>query len=394
MTFELNVIANSMVEPGGMSGGNKIFIELTKRWTKRGGAVNIFTSEAGKETCESNGLESANFSSWSTSRFHRFGVIFLYLQGTVQGILAALRMPARKKELVILSTSDFWPDVIPGFLMKRKRPDSLWVSSFQLFMPHPFSKDSPHTWRSLAGLLYYYSQRLSYHLVKKYADIVLVFGEYDVEKFLTEKRSREQVIAIGGGVDTDQFLACPAPEKKTYDAAFLGRLHPQKGVRELIDIWKMVCEKRKNAKLAIIGHGPLEKEIKEKIVKNRLEDRIVLFGFKGGIDKIRILKMSRVMLYPATLDHWSISPIEGMICGLPLVTFDLPTLRFYPTAKGMLRVPPLDLTKFADSILQLLEDGDLYTKLQKEAVEWAKGWDWDRRAEEILKRIEGDLKEA
>jgi glycosyltransferase involved in cell wall biosynthesis len=394
MTFELNVIANSMVEPGGMSGGNKIFIELVKRWMQKGGDVNIFTSEAGKETCESNGLESANFSSWSTSRYSRFGVIFLYFLGIVRGILAAFMMPARRKKLVIFSTSDFWPDVIPGLLMKRKRPDSLWVSSFQLFMPPPFSKDSPYTWKSLAGLLYYYSQRLSYYLVKKYADIVLVFGAYDIEKFLTDKRGREKVIAIGGGVDTGLFLSSPEPEKKIYDAAFMGRLHPQKGVRELIDIWKMVCEKKKDAKLAIIGHGPLEKEIKEKIIKNRLEDRIVLFGFKDGINKIRILKMSRVMLYPATLDHWSISPIEGMICGLPLVTFDLPSLRFYSTANGMLRVPPFKLRKFADSILQLLEDKDLHTRLQTEAVEWAKGWDWDRKAEEIFKRIEGGLTEA
>jgi len=65
------------------------------------------------------------------------------------------------------------------------------------------------------------------------------------------------------------------------------------------------------------------------------------------------------------------------------VRFDLPALRtYYP--KGMLKTPCYDLKAFAENILKLLNDAELYEKTAKDALNWAKEWDWDRRAEELL----------
>ena len=63
---------------------------------------------------------------------------------------------------------------------------------------------------------------------------------------------------------TDQVSG---PKSKKYDAVFIGRFHPQKGVLELIDIWKRVVNKKPQAKLAMIGDGPLMKKVQLKIKK-------------------------------------------------------------------------------------------------------------------------------
>ncbi len=87
----------------------------------------------------------------------------------------------------------------------------------------------------------------------------------DVEKFITKRRNRDKIVVIYGGVDighSEEYLASGNGipiEKRKYDACFVGRFHPQKGVLELIDIWKMVCKDNSYAKLAMIGIGPLEK---------------------------------------------------------------------------------------------------------------------------------------
>jgi len=184
-------------------------------------------------------------------------------------------------------------------------------------------------------------------------------------------------------VDTETPVLVPEPKEKKYDAVFIGRFHPQKGVLELIDIWKYVCDVKKDAKLAMIGIGDLEERMKEKIEGYNLESRIDLLGFKDGLAKIKIFKESRVALYPATLDHWSMAPVEAMSSGLPLVTFDIPTLRFLHP-KGMTRTPCYDLKSFAEGIIKLMNDEELYRKTREGAIAWAKEWDWDKRAEELF----------
>jgi len=382
----ISIIANTIIEPG-MSGGNRIFIECAKRWLDKGIAIDVFTSDVGEKLCRDNGLNRANYVTWTSSKFRRLGTVILYLIGTVKGCLIVMKKLRQIDKMIIYSSSDFWPDSIPAFIAKLRNKDLKWIAAFYLFAQNPFGKESPYRGRKfLKGLLYWLSQIPTYWLIKKYADMVFVTNEPDRVKFVNSRLTLDKVVAVRGGVDTKTPSLVPEPKRKKYDAVFIGRFHPQKGVLELIDIWRYVCDKKPNAKLAVIGKGDLEKRMKEKIREHRLENNIDLLGFKDGIEKIRIFKESRMALYPATLDHWSMAPVEAMICGLPLVTFDISTLKFLHP-RGMIRVPCYDLKSFAEAIGKLLNDKKLYQKTQRDSIVWAKEWDWDKRAEEILNKI-------
>lgn len=217
--------------------------------------------------------------------------------------------------------------------------------------------------------------------------MVFVTSEPYINKFVTSRRSKDGIVAIHGGIDVSIVESVPESEGKIYDAVFLGRFHPQKGVLELIDIWERVCDKRKDSILAIIGEGDLEGEMRERIKKYNLTNNIKIFGFTDGIEKVRIFKNSKIALYPAVLSHWSMAPVEAMICGLPLVTFDMPVVKTI-NLKGAICVPCYNLERFAEGIIDLLEKDPLYVLKKKEAVEWARQWDWDSRAKDILNSIE------
>ena len=58
----------------------------------------------------------------------------------------------------------------------------------------------------------------------------------------------------------------------------------------------------------------------------------------------------------------------------------------------MLTTSCFDPEAFADNILQLLKDKKLYQRVKKDAIRWARGWDWDRRSEEILRAMETENK--
>jgi len=292
----------------------------------------------------------------------------------------------------LITKTEFLPDTITALFIKIRNPQIIWVASYFLDPPKPWDKNSPYQGkRWFIGFFYWLLQIPSYLIIKKMADFVLVTSEPDVKKFITKKRDESKIIVVQGGVDikpSKEYLnsgkVIPL-EKRKYAACFVGRFHPQKGVLELVDIWKLVCAGKPGFKLAMIGIGSLEKEVQEKIEKYRLQDNIELLGFKDGEEKYEIFKQSKIVVHPATYDSGGMAACEAMAWGLPGVSFDLEALKtYYP--KGMLKTPCYDLEKFAESIISLLEDKELYERTAKEAIAWAREWDWDKRVELFLNK--------
>jgi glycosyltransferase involved in cell wall biosynthesis len=307
----------------------------------------------------------------------------------VKGVVSAFGLRRRNGRMVFYSSSDFIPDSIPAWVLKLKFRDSVWVAGFYLFAANPFGQGSPYKGlQRLKGVVYSLYQLPVYLLIRKFADMVWVTSEPDRFRFASKGGlSLQEIVAVRGGVDTKAPNLIPEPVRKKFDAVFIGRFHPQKGILELVDIWRFVCEKRKSAMLAVIGTGNLEKELKKKIRDYELENNIVLFGFKDGVTKLKIFKDSQIVVHPATYDSGGMAACEAMACGLPGVSFDLPALKtYYP--KGMVKTPCFDLKTFAGNILKLLNDKKFYERTAKDALDWAKEWDWDKRANDLLNVIQ------
>ncbi len=385
----------------GFSGGDRIFTELIKGW-KRYATIQLMGAEEAILISKRNGVE-AEFLQISKMTLHpRYGILGL-LKHTYQRLKAGIQAlktfeQALKDVDVVYSTSDFYPDFYPAYLMKQRNPKITWIAGYYLFAPAPWAKVTPYKGlQRLRGLVYWLMQRPSYYLINKYADKVFVTSEPDVKLFVNHRRARKDVIVVQGGVDvtaSEEYLKgqakrdklkvetgdCPPPSKK-YDACFIGRFHYQKGVLLLIDIWKKVCEKRPDAKLAMIGNGPLEEEARTKIKALGLERNIELLGFMDGEKKFEIFKQSKVMVHPATYDSGGMAAAEGMAWRLPGVSFDLEALKtYYP--QGMVKIPCFDEQLFADTILRLLSDKDFYEEQACLAHELIMNvWDWKKRAE-------------
>lgn len=383
-----HVIANAALGSS-LSGGDRIFIECARRWAEAGHKVHVYVWEEGYEMCKRNKLDNVKYIIWSASRFKGFGFFISYLARTIKGCKQALKLSFRGgNNNIVYSASDFLPDLLPALILKLRFKNKIkWIAGFYLLLPNPLGKNSFYVGiRRLKAMLYYISQKFSYHLVKRHANMVFVTNDLDRCKFVNKRLKPEKVIAVQGGVDTKTPSLVPEPKVKRYDAIFVGRLCLEKGVRELIDIWKHVCDRKKNAKLALLGAGPLEAEIVNRIAKYKLENNVELFGFVDGIEKFQIIKKSKVVVHPSIIDSGGMAACEAMVCGLPGVSFDLPALRsYYP--KGMIKTPCYDLKGFAENVLKLLNERELYKKMTTDALDWAREWDWDKRAQELLKVI-------
>ena len=63
-----------------------------------------------------------------------------------------------------------------------------------------------------------------------------------------------------------------------YDIAYVGRLTEQKDPMRLIDVLKKVIELCPECQIAIVGEGNLEKNVREKVKKEKLESNITFMG--------------------------------------------------------------------------------------------------------------------
>jgi glycosyltransferase involved in cell wall biosynthesis len=382
----MKIVAFSNAFTRGFSGGDRIFVELAKRWSKMGCDICLVTCEDACETYRKYGLDGIDWIVVSSRR--NWPVYLAYLLRMFESIVLAYRKVDFEGS-VIYSASDFWPDSIPAWLFKMRFRSVRWLAGFYFFPPFPFSRPSPYKGlRRLRSLFYYSSQVPVYGLVRRFADMIWVTNELDRWRFIDGKKvTSDRVVAIKGGVDAKTPLLIPEPKTKKFDAIFIGRLVPEKGILELIDVWKYVCAKKEDAMLAILGSGPLYDGVQNKIRQNDLSRNVKVFGFIDGMEKYKIIRESKVVVHPSIMDSGGMAACEAMVCGLPGVSFDLESLKtYYP--KGMFKVPCYDLKIFADTILKLLEDESFYQCLSEEASNFAKNWDWDKVARDALNKIQ------
>jgi glycosyltransferase involved in cell wall biosynthesis len=390
---KLLIIANNNIGSG-QSGGDTIFLEFIKHWQKYLD-ITVFGCQEAKQLLkryqlktkfvETDVINTRCFPSLPNLIIHFFRRIFRGLQAY------------NKHKKIFLEAdycytiSDFTPDFIFGLLYKSINPKGLWLCGQYLFAPKPGDKFSPYRHHPAKGWLYYLFQIPTQYLCKKYADQVLITSEPDRIRFPGKK-----VHVVQGGVDISEskkYLKSKNTipfSKRKYDAVFQGRLHFQKGVLELVEIWNLVVKKRPNALLALIGDGQLEAELKAKIKKYHLEKNIILFGFRSGQDKFNIFKESKLVVHPAIYDSGGMAAAEAMAWGLPGVSFNLEALKtYYPI--GMLKTTPGNFKQFANNILRLLEDKKLYKKTSSDALQLITTvWDWSKRANNLYTQIFND----
>jgi glycosyltransferase involved in cell wall biosynthesis len=385
--MHLHWIANCVVPPPkSHGGGDRIMVECLRRW-KREHRVTIYGWEGTRELCEYQGLEGVEHVLWSSARYARLGFFGHFAAETLIGCRAAkqLRLPKGESN-VIVSASDFLPDSLPALRLKRRHPHVPWVAAFFLFAPPLGDVLRGRPGPGLLFSAYRPVQRWILRRILREAEMILVTGEEDRARMIALGRAPESVFAVRGGVDLSIPRSVPEPAEKSYDAVFIGRFHPQKGVRELLRIWALVQERKRGARLAMIGKGPLEAELHRLRASLGLERTVDFLGFQDGVDKYRIIKSSRVVVHPAVYDSGGMAPAEALACGLPGVAFDLPALEtYYP--KGFLKVPQGNLAAFAARLVSLLDDPGLYAAMSSEARKAGVEWDWDVRAKQVLDAI-------
>ena len=386
--MHIHWIANTITPPPTiMSGGDRIMVECIRRWSREN-KVTVYGNEGARGLCEWYEVQGIEHVTWPADRFLKFGRPLWWLMQTLKGIRGVrdIRLSPDEKHL-IMATSEFHPSCVPAMRLKRRYPHVPLAVGLYFFAPKWFSGQPGPGFMFTA---YRPFQQRIYKRILREAEMILTTVAQDRDTMIADGRKPETVFAVLGGVDLSIPQSVPEPEKKTFDAVFISRLHPQKGPMELLDVWKILMRKKPDARLAMIGSGPLDAQCKARAKKLGIEKNVEFFGFRDGVEKYRIIKSARVVVYPAVFEVGGMASAEALACGLPGVSFDLPPLRvYYP--RGWLKAPPGDFQGLADCIQRLLTEPELYARLSKEAYAAGLEWDWNARAKAMWDAIEAAI---
>ncbi len=151
---------------------------------------------------------------------------------------------------------------------------------------------------------------------------------------------------------------------------YVGRLVKNKGLEELLDVFKNLNEKFPDIKLIIIGDGSLYDEILSYIKQNNFEDSIFLKGRLSHDLISYYYNISDVLIMNVLSGSLANVIIEAIASGLPIVASDIGTYKeFVDEKKGTgVLIKPGNKKELYDGIVNILENKKAFSKNNRNLV--------------------------
>lgn len=148
-----------------------------------------------------------------------------------------------------------------------------------------------------------------------------------------------------------------------------GRLVPQKGFDILLDIASCLKKITANWKIIIVGNGPDEKLLKDKMSMLGLEELVEFHPFTRDLNYY--YSMAGIFVLPSRYEGLPLVLIEAQALGIPCIAFDCPTgpREVISHGKSGFLVEPGDIDGFAQAINELLRNPDLRQKMSGNAIQ-------------------------
>jgi glycosyltransferase involved in cell wall biosynthesis len=286
---------------------------------------------------------------------------------------------------VVYSGSDFFPDVVPCFLYKLFHPGTKWVSA--CFHIYPDWKTRPGS--KVRNLVAKYLQLFSLWLIR-FSNVTININE-DVRSYLIKKGFRKEKLEIVyPGLNCNYYMGLQVKkDTPEYDATFLARLSPSKGIFDLVEIWKGVVSEVPKATLGVIGGGgsdSVREELMAKISEAGLESVIKLLGFIEDDPAFRIIKKSKCFVFPSHEEGFGIAIAEALSCGTPVVSWNL-SVYDEIFENTIVKVKENDTARFAKEVVVFISDPRKSESAGKKGQEYVQKYSWDSVAEEYYRLL-------
>lgn len=219
--------------------------------------------------------------------------------------------------------------------------------------------------RNYPSLQYGYGDmqsKINNYLVKRLypkADLVIGNSEANVKDLVENYGIKKDISrVIQNPIDIDVIEGIP-PKNDFFDTSSInlitvGRLEPQKNYHLLLDTIAQVP----NVRLFILGKGILENELREKVKRKNLQDRISFLGYDSN--PYQYLKKADLFIFGSNHEGFPNVLLEAMCCGLPILTTNCKSgpdeiMDFKDTVKDDIMITPYGILTPVDNVSLMIK---------------------------------------
>lgn len=193
-----------------------------------------------------------------------------------------------------------------------------------------------------------------------------------------------KIEVIPNGVDPDRFYpAARALPDRPILLLTVGRLSVTKRIELLIKAIAILRQAGLDARLTIVGAGPMEYVLRRMVEDMRLSGVVILKGLVTPEDMPGVYRDHHIFVTATSQEGMSNAMLEAMASGLPVITTDCEGVDELIVDNGLV-VPEPTPEAFAKNILMLANNKQMVLQMSRAGRERALMFCWDRIAQQYL----------
>lgn len=359
-------------EDGDAGGGVIQLAKMAHEWSNSGEDVHFITNEGDKGNEIYHGITSVHRLRSLNRSF--FLEIFFNFMIQIKQINSLIMQESSipPMESVVVTTSPYPSDVLAAWYVGRKHRLRCIINFHHVSPPpwqHPFKRGG--LTRSLVNFCM--------------NQLMLILAK--IGNLLPSIDNPEELARLGWSFQTGILknycvLAatsnCPnINSNNRHIACFVGRVAVNKGVIDLLLIWKKVVTRMPDAKLIIAGkvtHQRLENRLWKLRKRLHLEENVnFIFRHVSYQEKISLLCSSNLFVFPSYEEGWSLSVMEAASVGVLPITYDLPAYSYLGPTAVRAKVGSID--SFADLVMKYFSEEStrvaIATELKRRVLDYS-----------------------
>ena len=226
-----------------------------------------------------------------------------------------------------------------------------------------------------------------------------VFGQALKDKFYSSYAEHTHVVSP---LLSQDWLAMPAPQEEASPVGgrrprvlFVGRLSAEKNIAALIEACATARPGSHRFTLTIVGDGPLEMQLQQRVAALGLDDDVVFTGrISNGPQLIAIYDSHDIFCLPSATEGTPRAIAESVARGLPVVASDVGSIR-HMFDHGVLRLlDGLDASSILAALAEVIDDFPRRLETARAARAAAAAHGLDFNVDKVDRIIQQDLSGA
>ena len=267
-----------------------------------------------------------------------------------------------------------------------------------LYVHRPIQGVTHHLFGKSIFLETFFPIALYVYLMEKlikpiYRNVHFIIGSPSThQEYIAWGFSPEQVTIVNYCVNHQLYY--PDPEN-LFDLnliGYFGRLKKYKCVDHLLKAMTYLQEEFPELRLKIIGDGDDKNRLMLLSKELGIQDRVEFTGYVEESQKALLLQKMNFVVNTSSKEGWGLTVVETNACGAPVIAANVQGLRdsVIQDKTGLLYEFG-NISDLKDNIRTLLLNRSKRDELRKNAIEWAKSFDWEVAATRTIELMEKSI---